>query len=577
MRLKSGHGEPGLPRAGDFVAIGTLGCAVALLTMLAVTRRDPGRGRRRRKTAAPPAQNPEAPDEWLGPLKGLGVRPNTRRSRGGGPGPADPGWLPEQDQRGYPQYREWGEPAGDWAPVPDDWNRDADWDDGHAWGPPEPAAEPELPVWADADPQAPGADWAPEPAGDVDADYSTGPLPSYRPVPPSLLNQPADYPFAPGPYPAQAPLPDGPWPGDPNATGPHPAYDGQWADVPYAAPPVGPDGPWPGDANAAGLYEAMPAQPHDPWAGGPYPADPPVAPNGSWEGGPQAPDQPVAEPDGQWPGDPYLAGPPVTPAADPGGWVGDPHAVVPVEFHSPPLGDPYAVVPQAALPGPPDGSWADAPVTDPQVPALVETDGPEPGGSQVTGPPAAQAPDPGGTGDEDDTIPLPVITGTEPPGPGIYRPEPAALDGPGPGPAVAPSSARAPASIWLPPAGLEPAAEWAETPPGPDPAVASDPLPAGPLALDAVPAALIRAADALLRAPADAMPGSAQEKMEQIKELYLTAEAIGEDALTKHFELLSQRQHDLIREFFEKAGLPANDAVAKPGGDSASDSAALPG
>jgi hypothetical protein len=558
------------------VAIGTLGCAVALLTMLAVTRRDPGRGRRRRKGTAPPAPDPEAADEWLGPLKGLGVRPNTRRNRGGGPSPADPGWLPDQDQRGYPRYREWGEPAGDWAPVPDEWNRDADWDDGYGWGTPEPAAGPGPPGWADADPQAPGADWAPEPVGDLEADYSTGPQPTYRPVPPSLTNQPAGYLFAPGPYPAQAPQPDGPWPGGPDAAGPYEAMpaqpDGPWADGPYAAPPAGPDGPWPTGPDAAGPYEAMPAQPDGPWAGGAYPAGPPVAPDDSWEGGPYVPGPPVAEPDGQWPGDPYLAGPPVTAATDPGGWVGDPHAVMPADFRAPPPGDPYAAGPHAALPGPPDGPWADAPGTDPQVAVPGETDGPGPGGSQPAGP-AAQAPGPGGAGDDDDTIPLPVITGTGPPGPGINRNEPAALDGPGP--AVPPSPALAPASIWLPPAGPEPAAEWAETPPGPEPA--GDPLPADPLDLSAVPAALIRAADALLRAPADAVPGSAQEKMEQIKELYLTAEAIGEDALTKHFELLSQRQHDLIREFFEKAGLGANDAPAKPGGDSAPDSASLPG
>lgn len=523
------------------MAIGTLGCALTLLTMLAVTRRDPGRGRRRRKAADPPAPN----------------------------------------QPGYPRYREWGEPAGDWAPVPDDWNRDADWDDGRAWGPPEPAAEPEQPAWADPDPQAPGADWAPEPTGDLDADYSTGPLPSYRPVPQSLMNQPADYLFAPGPYPAQAPLPDGPWPGDRNATGPHPAYDGQWADVPYAAPPAGPGGPWPGDLDAAGPYGAMPAPPDGPWAGAPwagglYPADPPVVLDGAWEGAPYAPGPPVAEPPGQWPGDPYLAGPPVTAPADPDGWASDSHAVMPGEFHVPPLGDPYAVVPRAALPGPPGGSWAEAPVTDPQVAALVETDGPEPDGSQVTSMPAAQAPLPGGTGDEDDTIPLPVITGTGPPGPDVHRDEPVALGGPEPGLAVEPSPARAPASIWLPPTGPEPAAEWAEIPPGAEPVVARDALLAEPLAFGAAQA-LIRAADSLLRAPADALPGSAQEKMEQIKELYLTAEAIGEDALTKHFEQLSQRQHDLIREFFEKAGLGANDAAAKRGGDSAPDNAPLPG
>ena len=518
------------------MAIGTLGCAVALFTMLAVTRRDPGRGWRRRWTTAPP----------------------------------------DQGQRGYPRYREWGEPAGDWAPVPDDWNRDADSDDGYAWGAPDEAAGPGLPAWADAEQQAPGADWVPEPAGDPEADYSTGPLPSYQPVPPSLMNPPAGYLFAPGPYPAQAPQPDGPWPDGPwpgDPAGPDLGYDGQWADDPYTAPPAGPDGSWPGDLAAAGPHEAMPAQPDGPWAGGPYPADPPLAPDGSWEADPYAPGPPVAAPDGQWPGDPYLAGPPVMAAADPDGWASDPHAVMPAEFHDPPPGDPYPAGPTAALPGPPDSPWADEPVTDPQVAMLVDTGGTEPGGSQVTGPPAAQAPGPGGTRGEDDTIPLPVITGTEPPEPGIHRNEPAVLDGP----AAEPPPAQAPASIWLPPAGLEPPAKWAETPPGPEPIVARDPLSAGPLALGAASLPLIRAAEALLSGPADTVPGSAQEKMEQIKELYLTAEAIGEDALTKHFELLSQRQHDLIREFFEKAGLGANDALAKPGSDSAPDSAPLPG
>ena len=48
-----------------------------------------------------------------------------------------------------------------------------------------------------------------------------------------------------------------------------------------------------------------------------------------------------------------------------------------------------------------------------------------------------------------------------------------------------------------------------------------------------------------------------QEKIEQIKDLYLTAEAIGEDALVRHFEQLKTRQRSLIREFFEKAGLGA--------------------
>ena len=48
-----------------------------------------------------------------------------------------------------------------------------------------------------------------------------------------------------------------------------------------------------------------------------------------------------------------------------------------------------------------------------------------------------------------------------------------------------------------------------------------------------------------------ATPGAA--KLEQIKDLYLTAEAIGEDALDKHFQQVSERQRQLIREYFDQA------------------------
>jgi hypothetical protein len=53
------------------------------------------------------------------------------------------------------------------------------------------------------------------------------------------------------------------------------------------------------------------------------------------------------------------------------------------------------------------------------------------------------------------------------------------------------------------------------------------------------------------------MPDPGSAKLDQIKYLYLTAEAIGEDALDKHFEQVSQRQRELIREFFERSGGPA--------------------
>jgi len=45
----------------------------------------------------------------------------------------------------------------------------------------------------------------------------------------------------------------------------------------------------------------------------------------------------------------------------------------------------------------------------------------------------------------------------------------------------------------------------------------------------------------------------ATAKMDQIKDLYLTAEAIGEEALDQHFQLVSERQRQLIKEYFGKA------------------------
>jgi hypothetical protein len=52
------------------------------------------------------------------------------------------------------------------------------------------------------------------------------------------------------------------------------------------------------------------------------------------------------------------------------------------------------------------------------------------------------------------------------------------------------------------------------------------------------------------------IPEAASAKLDQIKDLYLTAEAIGEDALDKHFDQVSERQRQLIREFFERSGGP---------------------
>jgi Tat protein secretion system quality control protein TatD with DNase activity len=52
---------------------------------------------------------------------------------------------------------------------------------------------------------------------------------------------------------------------------------------------------------------------------------------------------------------------------------------------------------------------------------------------------------------------------------------------------------------------------------------------------------------------ADSLSPAAAEKLDQIKDLLITAEAIGEANLDRHFERVSQRQRELIREFFENS------------------------
>ena len=57
---------------------------------------------------------------------------------------------------------------------------------------------------------------------------------------------------------------------------------------------------------------------------------------------------------------------------------------------------------------------------------------------------------------------------------------------------------------------------------------------------------------------ADKLPLAAEEKLDQIKDLLITAEAIGEANLDRHFDRVSQRQRELIREFFDQA-MPGQD------------------
>ena len=46
-----------------------------------------------------------------------------------------------------------------------------------------------------------------------------------------------------------------------------------------------------------------------------------------------------------------------------------------------------------------------------------------------------------------------------------------------------------------------------------------------------------------------------REKLEKIKDLYLTVEAIGDDNVGKHFDELMQRQRELISDYFKETGV----------------------
>jgi hypothetical protein len=80
------------------------------------------------------------------------------------------------------------------------------------------------------------------------------------------------------------------------------------------------------------------------------------------------------------------------------------------------------------------------------------------------------------------------------------------------------------------------------------------------------------AAEPVGQAPADDGPGGTHEetaydrarKLEQIKDLYLTAEAIGESNVDKHFDQLLAQQRELISEYFRQPGGADPAAGAQP-------------
>jgi hypothetical protein len=72
---------------------------------------------------------------------------------------------------------------------------------------------------------------------------------------------------------------------------------------------------------------------------------------------------------------------------------------------------------------------------------------------------------------------------------------------------------------------------------------------------------------------AEAPEQARARKLEQLKDLYLTAEAIGEQNVDKHFDQLLNQQRELISDYFRQSGT-AQPGVADPGAGPAAEAEA---
>ena len=119
---------------------------------------------------------------------------------------------------------------------------------------------------------------------------------------------------------------------------------------------------------------------------------------------------------------------------------------------------------------------------------------------------------------------------------------------------------RRPAPLHEPARGpFEPLLSSSGSPPG-----AAAPPPAGPppSPAESPPSP----ADAIRDQDLDDSEHARARKLEQIKDLYLTAEAIGERNVDKHFDHLLAQQRELISEYFKQspAAKPAEPAAPSP-------------
>jgi hypothetical protein len=185
------------------------------------------------------------------------------------------------------------------------------------------------------------------------------------------------------------------------------------------------------------------------------------------------------------------------------------------------------------------GGPAHGPVRGPG-PAYSAGTGPEPmhGPGYGAGPRAADGPgDRYGNGPGDGTG-----SGSEQPSVFVYR------DGGG-APVVPPTQPPAAETEPARPRGpFEPMARSAAPPPGPD----TSPPPAQPG----------QAVQAREQGTSADDEQSAVHALDQIKDLYATAEAIGDENVDRHFDELLQRQRELISEFFKESRAKPGDTTA---------------
>jgi hypothetical protein len=545
MRLKPHGGWPDLLLLGVIAIACGLGCGVALLFVVTVGRRQRGQEPGRDRGAA------EA-DRWLRPFRS----PSSGRVRESGRGgdadvvrwrPPGPEYQTPSDRVGSVWY-----PQGDRAGL-------ASPSDQHAQYPAPPAAAPEPASWYRPPEPEPVAFPEPEPE----------PVPVPEPEQEPVAMQEPESAAAPEPVagpeqPARTPSWDS---------------DGVASDETVPMPVIMPDLPLASQAHEP-VAEPEPA----------FTAEPVAEPEPAFAA------EPVADPEPAFTAEPVAQALTAEPVAQ--ALTAEPAVQPETAFRVGPAARPE----RAATPPPvvrPDMPAAPPPVVRPEPPAALAPVA-RPGPSAAPAP-AAQPQQETAAARSRQVQPLPRRIPAPPPRPApvdssfsVWEPrKPTPTPPPSPSPAGPVTSAE-PVSVWEPPPRRtpprptqiprpDPAAAtssesfsvWEPLPrrrptPAPEADAAGEPFsvwepPPSPPQPESRPYSGPDSAARSEEWPDPAQSAAAELKLEQIKDLYLTAEAIGEDALAKHFNQLSEQQRELIRQYFQQSRAGRGEAPGRPG------------